>query len=121
MLELLPRLGDILPVTRRLLVLLADRDRLSVLGEILDVYRDRLMKLRGVVQARITTATELPPERLGVIVATLEGATGKQVDVETEVDATLLGGVVTQIGSTVYDGSVAGHLARLRSRFLSET
>jgi len=65
-------------------------------------------------------ASELPPERLGVIVATLEGATGKQVDVETEVDATLLGGVVTQIGSTVYDGSVAGHLARLRSRFLSE-
>ena len=120
MTELLPRLGDILPVTRRLLVLLADRDRLSILGEILDMYRDRLMELRGVVRARITTASELPPERLGVIAATLEGATGKQVDLKTEVDVTLLGGVVTQIGSTVYDGSVAGHLARLRSRFLSE-
>ncbi len=120
MTELLPRLGDILPVTRRLLVLLADRDRLSILGEILDMYRDRLMELRGVVRARITTASELPPERLAVITATLEGATGKQVDVETEIDVTLLGGVVTQIGSTVYDGSVAGHLARLRSRFLSE-
>ncbi len=118
--ELLPRLGDISPVTHRLLVLLADRDRLSVLGEILDVYRDQLMELRGVVRARITTASELPSERLAAIVKILESATGKQVEVETGVDTTLLGGIVTQIGSTVYDGSIAGHLDRLRSRFLSE-
>ena len=120
MTELLPRLGDVLPVTGRLLALLADRDRLSLLAEILDVYRDRLMELRGVVRACVTTASELPPERLAAIAATLESATGKQVEVETGVDAALLGGMVTQIGSTVYDGSIAGHLARLRSRFLSE-
>ena len=120
MTALLPRLGDILPVTRRLLVLLADRDRLSVLGEIVDVYRDQLMELRGVVRARITTASELPPERVAAIAATLQSATEKQVEVETGVDAALLGGMVTQIGSTVYDGSIAGHLDRLRSRFLSE-
>ena len=120
MTELLPRLGDILPVTRRLLVLLADRDRLSILGEIVDVYCARLMELRGVVRARITTASELPPERLAAIAATLQSATGKQVEVEAGVDAALLGGMVTQIGSTVYDGSIAGHLDRLRSRFLRE-
>ena len=120
MTELLPRLGEISRVTSRLLVLLADRDRLSVLGEILQVYQDRLMELQGVVRARITTASELPPERLAAIAATLESTTGKQVEVETGVDTVLLGGVVTQIGSTVYDGSIAGHLDRLRSRFLSE-
>ena len=120
MTELLQRLGDILPVTRRLLVLLADRDRLSILGEIADVYRARLMKFRGVVRARITTASELPPDRLAAIAATLQSATGKQVEVETGVDAALLGGMVTQIGSTVYDGSIAGHLDQLRSRFLHE-
>jgi len=120
MTELLPRLGDLAPVTRRLLVLLADRDRLAILGEILDAYRDRLMELRGVVRARITTATQLPPERVAAITKTLENATGKQVEIETGVDAALLGGMVTQIGTTVYEGSIAGHLSRLRSRFLSE-
>ena len=120
MTQLLPLLGDVAPPTQRLLVLLADRDRLSLLGEILDAYRDRLMELRGVVRARITTASELPPERVEAIATTLENATGKQVEVETGVDAALLGGMVTQIGSTVYDGSISGHLNRLRSRFLSE-
>ena len=120
MTALIPRLGEISPVTRRLLILLADRDRLSVLGEILDVYRGQLMELRGVVRARITTAFDLSPERVVAIASTLERATGRQVEVETGVDAALLGGMVTQIGSTVYDGSIAGHLDRLRSRFLSE-
>jgi F-type H+-transporting ATPase subunit delta len=120
MTELLPRLGEISPVTRRLLVLLSDRDRMSLLGKILDVYRNQLMELRGVVRARITAASELSPERVATIATTLESATGKQVEVETGVDAALLGGMVTQIGSTVYDGSIAGHLDRLRSRFLSE-
>jgi len=118
--ELLARLGEISPVTRRLLILLADRDRSSVLGEILDVYRSQLMDLRGVVRAQITTASELSPERVATIAATLQSAIGKQVEVETGVDAALLGGMVTQIGSTVYDGSIAGHLDRLRSRLLSE-
>ena len=117
---LLPRLGEVEPVTHRLLTLLADRDRLSILGEILDVYRAQLMELRGVVRARITTASELPPARVAELTATLEQTTGKQVEVKTSVDAGLLGGMVTQIGSTVYDGSIAGHLDRLRSRFLSD-
>ena len=117
---LLPRLGEVQTVTRRLLTLLADRDRLSILGEILDVYRDRLMELRGVVRARITTASELSATRVAEITARLERATGKQVEVKTGVDAALLGGMVTQIGSTVYDGSIAGHLDRLRNRFLSD-
>jgi F-type H+-transporting ATPase subunit delta len=120
MMALLPWLGEILPVTRRLLVLLANRDRLSILGEIANVYRDRLMDLRGVVRARVTTASELSSERLAVIAAALQSATGKQVKLETKVDAALLGGMMTQIGSTVYDGSIAGHLDRLRSCFLSE-
>ena len=120
MAELLPRLGEIAAPAHRLLVLLADRDRLPLLGEILESYRDRLMQLRGVVRARITTSSELLPERVAAIATTLESATGKQVEVETGVDSALLGGMVTQIGSTVYDGSLAGHLERLRSHFLKE-
>ena len=120
MAELLPRLGSIAAPAHRLLVLLADRDRLLLLEEILEEYRDRLMQLGGVVRVRITTSSELLPERVTAIATTLENATGKKVEVETRVDSALLGGMVTQIGSTVYDGSVSGHLERLRSRFLKD-
>ncbi len=108
-------------MTRRLLMLLADRDRLSLLPEILELYREQLMAMRGVLRARITTATELGDARVEAIADTLRSATGQHVEIETKVDAAVLGGMVTQIGSTVYDGSVAGHLARLRRRFLGET
>ena len=114
------RAGDLSAITIRLLLLLAERDRVTLLSEILDVYRDRLMDLRGVVRARITTALPLPDDRVQNIARNLETATGKQVMLETAVDPAVIGGAVTQIGSTVFDGSIARHLARLRQRFLSE-
>jgi F-type H+-transporting ATPase subunit delta len=118
--ELVPLMGDISTVTRRLLELLADRDRLSILDDILSAYRSELLHFRGVAQVQITTASQLSPERVEVITRALGDATGRQVEVQTGVDADLLGGMVTQIGSTVFDGSIAGHLNRLRRQFLSD-
>ena len=120
MTELIPKLGGVSDVTRRLLTMLADRDRLAILREVLEVYRDRLMERRGVVRAKVITASALSPERLLGIAKSLEIATGKQVQIETGVDASVLGGIVAQIGSTVYDGSISQHLARLRRRFLGD-
>tara|TARA_B100001123_G_scaffold207605_1_gene235152 strand:+ start:51079 stop:51630 length:552 start_codon:yes stop_codon:yes gene_type:complete len=119
--ELFLRLGDLAPVTKRLLVLLSERDRLSLIREISEVYQDELMELRNIVRARVTTAWELELASVTSIKKALEEATGKQVEVDVNVDTTLLGGIVTQIGSTVYDGSVAGHLGRLRQRLSTET
>ncbi len=118
--ELLPRLGGVSDITQRLLTMLADRDRLVILKEILEVYRERLMERRGVVRAIVTTASTLSPERVRGIARSLESATGKEVEIETGVDAALVGGMVTQIGSIVYDGSISQHLARLRRRFLGD-
>ena len=118
--ELIARADTLSPVAVRLLTLLAERDRLSLFGEILETFRDRLMEERGVVRARITTAAALSADRVGTIAENLEAATGKQVSIEADVDPGLIGGLVTQIGSTVYDGSIARHLARLKERFLGE-
>ena len=114
------RAGDLSAITVRLLSLLADRDLLTLLSEILGVYRDRLMDLRGVVRATITTVSPLPEDRVQTFARNLETSTGKQVVLDTAVDPTVIGGAVAQIGSTVFDGSIARHLARLRQRFLSE-
>ncbi len=108
-------------IVTRLLLMLADRDRLSLLPDLREVYGDLLMDHLGVVRARITTAEPLDTARLESITQTLATATGRKVTIQTTVDDAIVGGMVTQIGSTVFDGSLAHHLGRLRQRFMTGT
>ena len=107
------------PVVRRLLLMLAERGRLHLLPALQSVYRDRLMAHLGTVRARVTTAEPLDSRRVASITRRLKDATGRQVAIDTAVDESLVGGMVTQIGGTVFDGSLAHHLDRLRQRFMT--
>lgn len=112
--DLVSRLGDLLPPVAKLLTLLAERDRLGILADILEAYRSRLMDHLGVVQATVTTAHALPPARTEAIERSLAHASGRRVILTTDVDPALLGGLVAKVGSTVYDASVARNLERIR-------
>jgi F-type H+-transporting ATPase subunit delta len=114
--ESLLQKGGLSPVLGRLLLLLADRDRLVVLPELLAAYRDRLLDHLRVVRAEVTTAVALPPDRVRAIEDRLSKVTGKRIALEARVDPSIIGGVVARLGSVVYDGSVARHLARLREK-----
>jgi len=118
---ILEQSSEISGVVKRLVLMLAERDRLNLLPDLVETYEVLLMNHLGVVRARITTAEALAPEHVQTITATLASATGKKVVIETSVDKDLLGGMVTQIGSTVFDGSLANHLDRLRQRFHTST
>lgn len=100
----------------KLVLLLASRGRLALLPDLLEVYRERLMEHRNVLRAEVTTAVALSPERTAQLQQRLAAATGRVVTMTTKVDASIIGGVVTKIGSTVYDGSVATQLARVKDR-----
>ncbi len=115
--EILDASGEVSVVARRLIVMLGERDRFGLLTELLDVFRERLMDHRGILRARITTAAPVDDARTQAIGNALAAATGRQVTIEASVDPTLVGGLVTQIGGTVYDGSVARHLEQLRREF----
>ena len=101
--------------------MLADRDRLELLPEVSEIYNVFLMDQLGVVRARITTAVPLESSHVESMVEALASAPGRKIKVETSVDDTLVGGMMTQIGSTVFDGSIAHHLDRLRQRFITGT
>jgi F-type H+-transporting ATPase subunit delta len=101
---------------RKLLLLLADRDRLGIVPDLLAVYRERLMEHQQVVRAEVTTAAPLSPERMVQIEQKLAALTGRNVNMTTSVDPAIIGGVVTRIGSTVYDGSIATQLAKLKEK-----
>jgi F-type H+-transporting ATPase subunit delta len=105
---------------RKLLLMLADRDRLTLLDEVAAAYHRRLLEHQQVVEAHVTTATPLEPERADAIARGLAEKTGREVKLSTSVDPALLGGVVARIGSTVYDGSVARHLERLRAQLAQD-
>ena len=104
------------PPTRKLFLLLADRDRLGIVPDLLAIYRERLMEHQQVVRAEVTTAAPLTPERASQIEEKLAVLTGRKVDMKTSVDPSIIGGVVTRIGSTVYDGSLATRLAKLKEK-----
>ena len=108
--------GPVTPMVAKLVTLLTDRDRLVLVPDLLAGYRDRLLDHRNIVRAEVTTTASLPPERAKAIEASLSRSTGRTISLTTRVDPAIIGGVVTRIGSTVYDGSVARQLEKIRER-----
>jgi F-type H+-transporting ATPase subunit delta len=109
------------PMLAKLFALLAGRDRLILLPDLLAAYRDRLLDHRHVVRAEVTTAAPLADGRSAAIRDRLAQATGRTVDLHMHVDPAIVGGVVARIGSTVYDGSVTGQLAKMKERLIEST
>jgi F-type H+-transporting ATPase subunit delta len=108
--------AGVLPILAKLLGVLAERDRLVLVPSLLAAYRDRLLDYRHVVRAEVTTTTPLSAERAKSIETSLARLTGRTIVLSTRVDPAIIGGVVTRIGSTVYDASVTRHLERMKEK-----
>src|SRR5262249_32689397 len=91
--------GRLQPVVAKLLALLAERDRLIVLPELVAAYRERLQDHLQIVRAEVTTAAPLSADHAKQIERTLAGATGRTVTLSTRVDPSIIGGVVARVGS----------------------
>ena len=114
---LLEQSGAELPLVK-LLGMLADRSRLDLLHDLLDVYRERQLAHQNIVKGTVTSAAPIAPEHVAALERSLSGATGKQVQLDVALDPALIGGVVTRIGSTVYDGSIRTQLARMKQQLV---
>jgi F-type H+-transporting ATPase subunit delta len=112
--QLLARAGAVSPIVSKLLLLLADRDRLAILPEVAAAYSDQLMVHAKVVRAEVVTAIGLPADRVDALRHGLARATGREVQLEARVDPSIIGGAITRIGSTVYDGSVTRQLEKMK-------
>jgi F-type H+-transporting ATPase subunit delta len=117
---LIDRAGAMSPILAKTLLLLAERDRLALVPGLAEAYRERLLEHQQIVRAEVTTAIPVSEDRRKAIADGLAAATGRTVTVTTRVDPSLIGGAVARIGSTVYDGSVARQLERLRDRLVEE-
>ena len=103
------------PAFADFLGLLFDNRRLALLPEISGLYDELRLESERVVKAKVTSAVALPASELETIKAALKKRFGRDVEIETAVDAGLIGGAVIDAGDVVIDGSVKGKLGRLET------
>ena len=111
---LLDRASGISPVLSKLILMLAERDRLALLSDITRLYRERVMDHHKIVRGEVTTAIPLAPDKLRALEQGLQKVSGRTVVLESRVDPSIIGGVITRLGSTVYDGSITTQLEKMK-------
>jgi F-type H+-transporting ATPase subunit delta len=103
-------------LVRDFVALVAGRNRMDHLLEIVDAYRGLVDESLGRVRAKVRSAVALNADEQAQLGARLERVLSRQVILEETVDPKLLGGFVAQVGSLVVDGTLDGQLARMRER-----
>ena len=102
------------PLTINFLKLLALKQRERYLTAIMDAFSAIVDEAAGRLVAKVTTAVALTPEQEAQLIQHLGAYSGKQVRLESTIDAEIQGGFIVQLDDTVFDASVATQLQRLR-------
>ena len=106
-------------VVTNLLKLLNDRNRFSSLPFITRQFRDMVDSRMGRVRGSVTSAAKLGDTQVAALKKQLEALTQRHVVLDTKVDPSLIGGVIAQVGSHMYDGSIRSQLAELGRTLIS--
>jgi len=105
--------------TLRFVEHLAETGRIRYVKDVYEAFQEILAERTNRALARLTTAAAISPADLADIKKKLEALTGKQVDIDSTVDASLIGGAKAQIGSVVYDGTIKNQLMKMRNQLLN--
>ena len=100
--------------TANFLRLIAKNGRLFAVSDMTKAYKALAARARGEVGAEVTSAQPLDEAQVAELKATLKASVGKDVQLSTRVDPSLLGGLVVKIGSRMIDSSLRTKLAGLR-------
>ena len=114
------QLSDINPLALNLAYLLVTRGRLSMVGDIADEYQQLLDGYHGIERAKVTTAIPLDDEHRLRLEERLSAVVGKKVVLKTEVDSSLIGGIVARVGDKLLDGSTHHKLLALKKELAEE-
>ena len=107
--------GRALPATAALVSLVVGAGRGGELVDIIDAAMDRAAAGRNRRVARVRSAVELTSEQRARLAEAIKASSGLDVEIQAIVDSTVVGGVVTEIGDDVIDGSVRSRLQQMRS------
>ncbi len=113
--------GKMSGVLLNFLKVTAGHDRLSCLPDVLRSYRSLVNEAAGKVEVTVRAAYPLSNPLKDRIAAKLSEVLKKKVQLNVEIDPDLLGGLVVRIGDTLYDGSLAAQLQRMKTVALEQT
>jgi len=113
--EQLLKKTDISGVTANFLKLLADKQRIVILKDIVDAYRAMMDEALKTVRVSVKTAFDLSPDLVQKLQEGLELQTGRKVHMTVTEDSTLVGGIVVRVGDTLYDNSIKTQLNNIRN------
>lgn len=101
---------------RNLLLLLVRRGRVDLLPGVATAYRALYEQRKGIVRAVVISAAPLDDAERAAIQRRVGQLAGGSLEIQEQVDPTILGGVIVRLGDRMIDGSVRGRLERLRNR-----
>ena len=104
---------------QNLIQLLLRRGRIEEIGRVAAEFRRIDDRRQGITHATVTSAAALTPDEVRALTTRLEESTGGRIALATQLDESLLGGVVVRVGDRLIDGSVRGRLERLRNQLIS--
>ncbi len=96
------------------LELLAEKHRMPAIFRIRRRFDETWAKEERRLEVKLTSAVDLPPDLVEEVGKQIEKQTGQTIELETDVDENVLGGIVLQVGNMVLDASVRNKLERLR-------
>jgi F-type H+-transporting ATPase subunit delta len=119
LLDVIVQRDEISRPVRNLIAVLIDHGRVPFLKPITQQVEREINQRLGFAEAQITSVRELGDGEKRTLEAQIEKVTGKKVRAQYGQDASLLGGALVRVGSTIYDGSVKGQLERIREAISS--
>ncbi len=102
------------PLALNLVLLLVNRSRLDIIGEIADEYQRLWNRHRGIELAEVTTAVPLDKEDEQKLARHLGRIVGKKVEIKADINPGVIGGFIARIGDRLLDGSTRSQLAALK-------
>lgn len=107
---------DAQPLVANTLLLLLQRGRFSMLGELNQAYAALAAEAAALVKVQVTSAVELNAEARDKIAARVAEVTGRQVELTQAVDPGIIGGLVLRVGDIIVDSSLKARIRQLRRR-----
>jgi F-type H+-transporting ATPase subunit delta len=111
-------LNDLAPLQLNLARLLVRKQRTALAADIAFAFNQLIEAERGITRARARTAVPLSEEETADLARRIQEQTGNEVILEVEVDPSVLGGVVVQIGDRLIDASTRARLQALRENLV---
>ena len=108
--------SKVLPTSLNLALLVVQRELVEAMPNIASELEQRVLDYRNQAVATVTTAAPMDAAQQNLVKQALEQETGKSIIMHTQVNPTILGGVIARVGDQVIDGSVRYRLSALQKR-----